>query len=68
VLEDVRQPTLFIVGGLDQTVLALNQEAADRMPAPPEIELVPGASHLFEEPGKLELVAALARDFFRAHL
>ncbi|WP_296900310.1 dienelactone hydrolase family protein [Thiohalocapsa sp.] len=67
-LEEVRQPTLFIVGGLDQMVLDLNREAASRMPTPPAIEVVPGASHLFEEPGKLELVAALARDFFHAHL
>ncbi len=68
VLEDVRQPTLFIVGGLDQTVLQLNREAAARMPEPVRIEVIPGASHLFEEPGTLEAVSALARDFFRAHL
>jgi pimeloyl-ACP methyl ester carboxylesterase len=67
-LEDVYQPTLFIVGGLDQTVLHLNRDAASHMPRPPAIEVVPGATHLFEEPGKLEQVAALARDFFRAHL
>lgn len=68
VLDDVRQPTLLIVGGLDETVLELNREAAARMPNPAQIEVIPGASHLFEEPGKLEAVSALARDFFRAHL
>jgi dienelactone hydrolase len=68
VLDDIRQPTLFIVGGLDQTVLELNREAAARMPTPARIEIIPGASHLFEEAGKLEAVSALARDFFREHL
>ncbi len=68
VLEDIRQPTLFIVGGLDQTVLELNREAAARMPTPARIEIIPGASHLFEGAGKLEAVSALARDFFREHL
>jgi pimeloyl-ACP methyl ester carboxylesterase len=67
-LGDVYQPTLFIVGGMDLAVLELNREAAARMPNPPRIEVVSGASHLFEEPGKLELVSELARDWFRAHL
>lgn len=67
-LGDVQQPSLFIVGGLDRTVLGLNREAAARMPSPPRIEIVSGASHLFEEAGKLELVAALARDWFLEHL
>jgi pimeloyl-ACP methyl ester carboxylesterase len=62
-LGDVHQPTLFIVGSLDQTVLRLNREAAARMPVPPEIQIISGASHLFEEAGKLELVAALVRDW-----
>jgi len=67
-LGDVQQPALFIIGSLDQTVLALNREAAARMPRPPEIRIVTGASHLFEEAGKLELVAALAREWFLEHL
>ncbi|MCG6941868.1 MAG: dienelactone hydrolase family protein [Thiohalocapsa sp.] len=67
-LGDVHQPTLFIVGGLDGTVQALNREAAARMPVPPEIRIIGGASHLFEEPGKLERVAAMARDWFIEHL
>nr|WP_254045386.1 alpha/beta hydrolase [Thiohalocapsa sp. ML1] len=68
VLGDVRQPTLFIVGALDDTVLDLNRRAAARMPVTPRIEVVGGATHLFEETGKLELVAMLARDWFMAHL
>jgi pimeloyl-ACP methyl ester carboxylesterase len=67
-LGHVHQPTLFIVGGLDQTVLALNRRAAAHMPEQPEIQIVTGASHLFEEPGKLELVATLARDWFLNYL
>jgi pimeloyl-ACP methyl ester carboxylesterase len=67
-LGNVHQPTLFIVGGLDQAVLALNRQAAARMPDQPELQIITGASHLFEEPGKLELVSALARDWFREQL
>jgi putative phosphoribosyl transferase len=57
-------PTLLIVGGEDQTVLEFNQDAAGRMTATAQLEVIPGATHLFEEPGALELVAALARDWF----
>ncbi|MBI1732310.1 MAG: dienelactone hydrolase family protein [Gammaproteobacteria bacterium] len=67
-LPDVQAPTLFIVGALDHTVLALNREAAAALRATHRIAVVPGASHLFEEPGKLDIVAALARDWFLHHL
>jgi putative phosphoribosyl transferase len=59
----VQAPTLLIVGSRDETVLDLNRQAADRMRAPVELEIVPGATHLFEEPGALEVVADLARDW-----
>lgn len=64
----VRAPTLLIVGGNDQLVLELNQEARLRMPCPSEIDVVPHATHLFEEPGALEQVADLALGWFRGHL
>jgi pimeloyl-ACP methyl ester carboxylesterase len=64
----VRTPTLLIVGELDTAVIELNEQARSRMTAPVEIKLVPGASHLFEEPGTLEEVAALARAWFEVHL
>jgi dienelactone hydrolase len=63
-LERVRAPTLLIVGGRDEVVLDLNHQAMARMSAPVELEVVPGATHLFEEPGALEAVARLARDWF----
>ncbi len=64
----VTAPTLLIVGGHDETVLELNQEARARMHCPTLLEVVPGATHLFEEPGALETVATLATRWFRAHL
>lgn len=64
----VRAPTLLIVGGNDRQVIELNRRAAAAMEAPVSIEIVPGATHLFEEPGKLERVAELAGDWFRHHL
>ncbi len=67
-LASVRAPTLLIVGGLDTVVLELNREAMAAMRCPVELEVVPGAGHLFEEAGTLEQVAALARDWFRRHL
>lgn len=63
-LQLVRAPTLLIVGGLDLEVLELNRRAQARLAAPSALEVVPGASHLFEEPGTLERVAILARDWF----
>ena len=64
----VRAPTLFIVGGGDDVVLSLNRDAARRMPTPPRLEIIPGATHLFEEPGALDEVARLAGDWFERHL
>jgi putative phosphoribosyl transferase len=67
-LPRVRCPTLLIVGGADREVLALNQRAADTMTAPHHVAVVSGASHLFPEPGALEAVCRLARDWFLFHL
>ncbi|MFA5889910.1 MAG: dienelactone hydrolase family protein [Actinomycetota bacterium] len=67
-LADVHCPVLLIVGGNDPAVLALNREALDRIPAESSIEVVDGATHLFEEPGALERVADLAIDWFVNHL
>jgi len=68
VLPHVKAPTLLIVGGDDEVVIGLNQEAAHRMRAPVELEIVPGATHLFEEPGALEKVAALAATWCTKYL
>jgi putative phosphoribosyl transferase len=67
-LRDVVAPTLFIVGGLDLTVIRLNQEAMARVHTEVRLEIVPGATHLFEEPGGLDRVATLAGDWFCTHL
>ncbi len=64
----VRSPTLLVVGGNDLAVLALNRDATARLGAFGRLEIVPGAGHLFEEPGTLERVAALAVNWFRRHL
>ena len=64
----VRAPTLLIVGGRDLQVLELNRAAMARMQAESRLEIVPGASHLFEEPGALEVVARLAGDWFLRYL
>jgi len=63
-LTDVAAPTLFIVGELDREVLRLNEAAADRLACEHRIEIVPGATHLFEESGALEQVAHLAAQWF----
>jgi pimeloyl-ACP methyl ester carboxylesterase len=68
VLERVTAPTLLIVGEVDREVLALNREAQARMGGETRLEIVPGATHLFEEPGALERVAELAAGWFRSHL
>jgi putative phosphoribosyl transferase len=60
----VRAPTLLVVGGADDVVLDLNRAAATRLTCPYELAVVPGATHLFEEPGALEHVVELARDWF----
>ena len=67
-LSAVAAPTLLIVGGRDDVVLALNREAAARMTAECRIEVLPGATHLFGEPGALEAVAHLASGWFATHL
>jgi pimeloyl-ACP methyl ester carboxylesterase len=67
-LADVQAPTLFIVGGDDTPVIEMNRDAMRRMRAPVELEIVPGATHLFEEPGTLEQVARLATNWCRRHL
>jgi putative phosphoribosyl transferase len=64
----VTAPTLLIVGGNDVDVLRLNQAAMAALAGEARLEVVPGATHLFEEPGALERVAALARDWFVEHL
>ena len=63
-LERVRAPTLLIVGGYDQPVIRMNQEALRRLRCEKHLAIVPGASHLFEEPGTLEEVARLTRTWF----
>ena len=67
-LERVRAPTLLVVGERDSAVLELNREAAGRMRAETSLEIVPGASHLFEEPGTLDRAITLAREWFVRHL
>ena len=67
-LTRVRVPTLLIVGGHDDLVLQLNREALDRLRPPASLEVIPGATHLFEEPGALEEVARLAVQWFTSHL
>jgi putative phosphoribosyl transferase len=67
-LPDVRAPVLLVVGGADPVVLDLNRSAADRLRCPSELLVVPGATHLFEEPGALEQVADASAAFFRRHL
>ncbi|WP_026876025.1 dienelactone hydrolase family protein [Jiangella gansuensis] len=67
-LRSVEAPTLLIVGGEDEPVIGLNQEAFQRMHCVRELEIVPGATHLFEEPGALDDAARLAGDWFTAHL
>ncbi|EFL21038.1 carboxymethylenebutenolidase [Streptomyces himastatinicus ATCC 53653] len=64
VLNRVRAPVLLVVGGDDHEVLRLNEQAAAMLAAPHEVHVVPGATHLFEEPGALEQAAEAARDWF----
>ena len=67
-LRAVRAPTLLIVGGNDPQMLELNREAFARLCCEKRLEVIPGASHLFEEPRALQTAAQLARDWFRQHL
>lgn len=68
VLDRVAAPTLLIVGGLDAPVIGMNRAAAARLEREHHLEIVDGATHLFEEPGKLEVVAGHARDWFVHYL
>ena len=67
VLESVMAPTLFLVGGRDGVVIGLNQQAYDKLPGTKRLEIIEGASHLFEEPGKLEEVASLSANWFKKY-
>lgn len=67
-LPDVRASTLFIVGGADVEVLSLNERAAAQLTCEHRVSVIPGASHLFPEPGALEQVATMAADWFGRHL
>jgi pimeloyl-ACP methyl ester carboxylesterase len=67
-LPSVHAPTLLLVGGLDHQVIDVNEWARRRMRCPVRLEIVPGASHLFEEPGTLDRVAVAARQWFLRHL
>jgi dienelactone hydrolase len=67
-LGDVQAPTLLIVGGRDDVVIGLNQKAYELLKAEKELKIVPGATHLFEEPGALEEVSRLAAEWFKQHL
>ncbi len=68
VLPSVAAPTLLIVGEHDEVVLALNQQAQAALSSPVELTVVPGATHLFEEPGALDVVSQVAGEWFRRHL
>ncbi len=67
-LSNIKAPTLFIVGENDDVVITLNQKALKMLTCKNKLVIVPGATHLFEEPGALEYVAVLARDWFREYL
>jgi dienelactone hydrolase len=67
-LPKVQAPTLLIVGGNDDIVIELNEMARDHMRCEVKLEIIPSATHLFEEPGALEQVAKLASDWFSLHL
>jgi dienelactone hydrolase len=67
-LPSVRAPTLLIVGGADEQVIELNRQALERLGGEVALVIVPGATHLFEEPGALEEVARVAGDWFTRHL
>jgi len=67
-LSSVKTPTLLIVGGSDFAVIDINRQAAERLQAEKKLEIIPGATHLFEEPGALRHVADLAAEWFVQHL
>ncbi|MGH2443517.1 MAG: dienelactone hydrolase family protein [Chloroflexota bacterium] len=67
-LEAVQAPTLLLAGGNDTQIIELNEQSLERLSGEKELVIVPGAGHLFEEPGTLEEVARLARQWFVSHL
>jgi putative phosphoribosyl transferase len=67
-LAAVRAPTLLIVGSNDRVVLGLNEDARTQLRCESRLAVIPGATHLFEEPGTLQMAAEAARDWFMAHL
>jgi putative phosphoribosyl transferase len=67
-LARVQVPVLLIVGGEDYPIIGLNREAMARLGGDKKLEIIPGATHLFEEPGTLEEVSRLARDWFQSYL
>jgi putative phosphoribosyl transferase len=67
-LSQVKAPTLLIVGGNDISVIGINREAFDQLRSEKQLVVVPGATHLFEEPGALDEVARLAAQWFLSHL
>jgi pimeloyl-ACP methyl ester carboxylesterase len=67
-LSRVRAATLLIVGGLDYPVIEMNEEALTRLRCEKELKIVPGATHLFQEPGTLERVSTFAAEWFHSHL
>ena len=68
VLDHIKVPTLLIVGGDDHSVVILNHKAFNELEGIKKMEIVEGATHLFEEPGKLEEVAALSANWFNRYL
>jgi len=64
----VQAPTLLIVGGHDALVIAINEAALEQLQVKTELKIIPGTTHLFEEPGALEQVAQLARAWFQQYL
>lgn len=68
VLPKAQAPTLLVVGANDDIVIELNEQARDKMRCEVKLEIIPGATHLFEEPGTLEKVAKLASDWFVHHI
>jgi putative phosphoribosyl transferase len=67
-LDTVQSPTLLIVGGNDHQVISLNEQAFERLRCSKELKIIPGATHVFEEPGKLEEAARVATEWFKKYL
>ena len=67
-LPKVKSPTLLIVGGMDYPVIRMNEDAYSQLGCEKELKIVPGATHLFEEPGTLKEVAKLAAEWFQRHV